>query len=111
MQLKTTQKLELPATADMHVHLRQGEMMELVVPTLRDGGVDTAFVMPNLVPPLTEVERVLEYQSQLRGITKDVHFLMSLFLHPSITPEVIAKAAEAGITGVKMYPQGQNSTV
>jgi dihydroorotase len=44
MQLKTTQKLELPATADMHVHLRQGEMMELVVPTLRDGGVDTAFV-------------------------------------------------------------------
>ena len=44
MQLKTTQRLELPATADMHVHLRQGEMMELVVPTLTKGGVDTAFV-------------------------------------------------------------------
>jgi dihydroorotase len=44
MQLKTTQRLELPATADMHVHLRQGEMMDLVAPTVRQGGVDTVFV-------------------------------------------------------------------
>jgi dihydroorotase len=44
MQLKTLQKLELPAAADMHVHLRQGEMMGVVVPTLKQGGVDTAFV-------------------------------------------------------------------
>ncbi|KAI0891110.1 amidohydrolase 2 [Annulohypoxylon nitens] len=106
MQLKSTQQLELPATADMHVHLRQGELMELMVPTVRQGGVDTAFVMPNLVPPLTTVEQVLDYQSKLRAIAKDVNFLMSLFLHPSITPEVIAQAAAAGVTGVKMYPQG-----
>lgn len=44
MQLKTTQRLELPPTADMHVHLRQAEMMELVTPTIRQGGVDTVFV-------------------------------------------------------------------
>ncbi|KAI9163479.1 dihydroorotase [Paramyrothecium foliicola] len=116
MQLKTIQRLELPATADMHVHLRQGEMMELVTPTLRRGGVDTAFVMPNLridtnrhlhqVPPLTEVSRVLKYQEELQKIAPDVHFLMSLFLHPSVTPEVIAEAKKAGITGVKMYPAG-----
>lgn len=28
-------------------------------------------------------------------------------LHPSVTPEVIAEAAKAGITGVKLYPQGR----
>lgn len=106
MQLQKTNRLELPPTADMHVHLRQGELMDLVVPTLRSGGVDTAFVMPNLVPPLTSVEQVLKYQSQLHAITKDVHFLMSLFLHPSVTPEVIAAAKAAGIAGVKLYPQG-----
>ena len=44
MDLKNTQRLELPATADMHVHLRQGELMEVVTPTVRQGGVDTAFV-------------------------------------------------------------------
>lgn len=44
MQLRQIQRLELPPTADMHVHLRQGELMELVVPTVRQGGVDTVFV-------------------------------------------------------------------
>ncbi|KAI1641524.1 hypothetical protein F4809DRAFT_587077 [Biscogniauxia mediterranea] len=106
MQLKDIQRLELPAVADMHVHLRQGELMDLVVPTVRRGGVDTAFVMPNIVPPLTSVERVLEYRTQLQAITKDVNFLMSLYLHPSVTPDVIAQAAAAGIAGVKLYPQG-----
>ncbi|KID78204.1 uncharacterized protein G6M90_00g040090 [Metarhizium brunneum] len=106
MQLKTTQRLELPPTADMHVHLRQAELMELVAPTVRQGGVDTVFVMPNLVPPITTVERALEYKAQLQKIDPNVHYLMSLFLHPSVTPDVIAKAAAAGITGVKMYPQG-----
>lgn len=32
---------------------------------------------------------------------------MSLYLHDSITPEVIKEAAAAGITGVKVYPQGK----
>jgi dihydroorotase len=45
MKLKDVQKLELPATADMHVHLRQSEMMELVVKLIRPGGVDVVFVM------------------------------------------------------------------
>lgn len=30
-----------------------------------------------------------------------------LQLHASITPEVIAEAAAAGISGVKVYPQGK----
>ncbi|KAM5377747.1 hypothetical protein ACJA88_006428 [Fusarium oxysporum] len=97
--MKNIQRLELPAAADMHVHLRQGDMMDLVVPTVRQGGADT-------LPPLTTVEQVLEYKAKLTAITQDVNFLMSLYLHPSVTPEVIAKAAEAGVTGVKLYPQG-----
>lgn len=44
MQLKTTQKLELPPTADMHVHLRQDGLMRAVAPTVVQGGVDTVFV-------------------------------------------------------------------
>lgn len=50
MQLKTTERLELPPTADMHVHLRQAGMMELVVPTVAKGGVDTVFVYDYPVP-------------------------------------------------------------
>jgi dihydroorotase-like cyclic amidohydrolase len=45
MRLKEINRLELPASADMHVHLRQGAMMELIVRQIRQGGVDTVFVM------------------------------------------------------------------
>lgn len=37
--------IELPAAADFHVHLRDGSMMETVVPTVRQGGVNLAYVM------------------------------------------------------------------
>ncbi|PHH90037.1 hypothetical protein CDD83_4663 [Cordyceps sp. RAO-2017] len=106
MMLREVQKLELPASADMHVHLRQGEMMDLVVPLIRQGGVDTVFVMPNLQPPITTVAQALEYRDRLQSLEPNVQYLMSLFLHPSVTPQVIVEAAAAGIAGVKMYPQG-----
>ncbi|KAJ9142353.1 Dihydroorotase [Pleurostoma richardsiae] len=106
MRLKDVQSLELPPAADMHVHLRQDKVMELVVPEIRKGGVDTVFVMPNLQPPITTVAQALEYKSRLQSLDPKVQYLMSLYLHPSVTPEVIAEAAAAGIAGVKMYPQG-----
>ncbi|KAI0553387.1 dihydroorotase [Xylaria curta] len=106
MRLKDVYRLELPPTADMHVHLRQGEVMNLVVPYILRGGVDTVFVMPNLQPPITSVAAALEYKSRLQAIEPQVNYLMSLYLHPSVTPDVIAEAAKAGIAGVKLYPQG-----
>ncbi|KAL1881472.1 hypothetical protein VTK73DRAFT_3534 [Phialemonium thermophilum] len=106
MKLRDVQRLELPPSADMHVHLRQGQLMELVVPEIRKGGVDTVYVMPNLQPPITTVAQALEYRSQLQSLEPGVQYLMSLYLHPSVTPEVIAEAAAAGIAGVKLYPQG-----
>jgi dihydroorotase len=45
MQLKDVKKLELPASGDFHVHLRDGAMMETVVPSIREGGVDVVYVM------------------------------------------------------------------
>ena len=99
----------LPVSADMHVHLRDGDMMQAIVPTIRKGGVDTVFVMPNLVPPITAVSHALDYKSRLQQLAPDVNFLMSLFLHASITPDVIREAKAAGIAGVKSYPAGVTS--
>ena len=98
--------LELAASADFHVHLRDGEMMEAVTPTIRQGGVDTVFVMPNLIPPITTVDHALGYRKKLQSIAPSVNFLMSLYLHPSITPQTIRDAKTAGIAGVKSYPAG-----
>ncbi|KAL2404941.1 putative dihydroorotase [Exophiala dermatitidis] len=95
----------LPASADMHVHLREGAMLEAVAPTIRRGGVDTVFVMPNLVPPITTVEHALQYKAEIAKHT-NANLLMSLYLHPSITPDTIRQAKRAGIHGVKSYPAG-----
>ncbi len=98
--------IELPSTADFHVHLRDGEMMEAVTPTIRQGGVDMVYVMPNLIPPITTVQQALDYQKRLQRIEPNVTFLMSLYLHPSITPETVREATAAGIRGIKSYPAG-----
>ncbi|MCJ1244146.1 hypothetical protein MMC30_001344 [Trapelia coarctata] len=37
--------LELPPTADFHSHLRDGAMMETVISSIRQGGVDTVLVL------------------------------------------------------------------
>ena len=61
---------------------------------------------PNLVPPITTVRHALDYQRRLQELEPDVTFLMSLYLHPSITPGSVKEAKNAGITGIKSYPHG-----
>jgi dihydroorotase len=49
---------------------------------------------------------VLAYKAELERISPEVEWLMTLYLHPEVTPEEIRKAAAAGIRGVKSYPRG-----
>lgn len=98
---------DLGITCDMHVHLRDGKMMELVTPTVRQGGVSVCYVMPNLVPPITTIEQAVEYKKQLEALSPTTTFLMSFYLHKDLTPELVAKAAdEKVIRGIKCYPAG-----
>lgn len=100
-------RIELGHTADYHVHLRQGEMMELVTPAVRRGGVSIAYIMPNLTPPITDIDRVVEYKKQLQKLAPKTTFLMTFYLSKLLTPEIVAKAADEGaIRGVKCYPAG-----
>jgi len=61
---------------------------------------------PNLVPPITTVQSCLDYKARLEATAPNVKYLMSLYLHPDITPDTIIAAKKAGITGVKSYPAG-----
>ena len=62
--------------------------------------------MPNLVPPVTTVQMALEYKQRLLNVDSKVTYLMTLYLHPSITPGVVREAKKAGIAGIKSYPAG-----
>ncbi|KAI6151833.1 Dihydroorotase [Pisolithus tinctorius] len=104
MSAPTEVTVESPA--DFHVHLRQGELSEVVTPQVRKGGFDLAYVMPNLRPPITKTEQAIAYRERLKAIDSSVDYLMTLYLSPDLTPEEVRKAKEAGIAGVKSYPRG-----
>ncbi len=94
---------------DWHLHLRSGEMMDLVLPaTARHFG--RAIVMPNLVPPVARVEQAEAYRQRiLDTLPGDSAFqpLMTLYLTGQTSPEEIRRAASsAAVTGVKLYPSG-----
>ncbi len=75
--------------------------------------MNTVLVMPNLVPPVTTVQQALDYHSRLQALDVSVRYLMTLYLHRAITPDVVPREAhKAGIVGIKSYPQGvtTNST-
>lgn len=99
-------EIELGKPGDFHVHLRDGLMKDLVTPLVHCGGVSVCFVMPNLVPPIDSVAQIVQYENSLKQLDPHTKFLMSLYLSPSITPEVIREAKAQGIAGVKVYPAG-----
>ena len=100
-------EIDLGITADMHVHLRDGKMMELIAPTVEQGGISIAYVMPNLVPPITTIEQVRKYRNELQSLLPETVFLMSFYLCKDLTPEILEQAADEGLVhGVKCYPAG-----
>ncbi|KAH3668137.1 hypothetical protein OGAPHI_001891 [Ogataea philodendri] len=99
--------LELGYTADYHVHLRQDKMMKLVTPTVKQGGVSIAYIMPNLVPPITSLDQVVKYKQELEQECDSTTFLMTFYLSQELTPELVEEAAlKKAIRGIKCYPAG-----
>ena len=98
--------IKLPLIDDFHCHLRQGAIMNTVVPLLDQGGCKLAYVMPNLNPPICTTEEALDYKSKLEQLNPNIEFLMTLYLNPNLTQSEIYKASSAGIRGVKSYPRG-----
>ncbi|KAI8592087.1 hypothetical protein BDZ88DRAFT_408213 [Geranomyces variabilis] len=98
--------LTVPLADDFHVHLRQGALMNAVTPLLNGSGLATAYVMPNLKPPISSTDQALAYKAELQKLAPGINFLMTLYLGPELTPDEIRKAAKAGIAGVKSYPRG-----
>ncbi|KAI3405415.2 URA4 [Candida oxycetoniae] len=89
----------------MHVHLRDGPMCKLITPTVRSGGIAICYVMPNLVPPVTTKQQVVEYHAKLQSLAPKTTFLMTLYLSKDLTPELLEECAGL-IHGIKCYPAG-----
>jgi dihydroorotase len=92
---------------DWHLHLRDGVMLETVVPyTARQFA--RAIIMPNLVPPVTTVEAATAYRERILAALptgSDFEPLMTAYLTDSIAADEIERGWKDGpFKAVKMYP-------
>jgi len=102
-------RLTIRRPDDWHLHLRDGAMLEGVLPhTAAHFG--RAIVMPNLVPPVVTGAQAAAYRERIMAALPDgMSFqpLMVLYLTEETDPEDVAAAHAAGIaTSVKLYPAG-----
>ena len=96
----------LNSPLDMHVHLRQDDMLRNVTPYTARQFVG-AVCMPNTLPPVDSVERHDHYAAEIRSAAAPFAFepYVPLFFHEGLTHEVLAPARER-LFGVKLYPAG-----
>ena len=104
-----TQTLTISRPDDYHLHLRDGGMMETVLPeTARHFG--RAIIMPNLVPPVVTSADAAAYQARIMAaLPEGMDFtpLMTLYLTEQTDPADVAAAfADGLIHAVKLYPAG-----
>ncbi len=98
--------ITLNSPLDMHLHLRDGEMLKTVAP-LSSNSFCGALVMPNLVPPVTGKDTVKSYKKRILEAIGNDHFepYMTLFFQDSYTREFLEQVKE-DILAVKLYPAG-----
>lgn len=104
----STSSLTITRPDDWHLHVRDGAALQAVVPdTARQFA--RAIIMPNLKPPVTTAAQALAYKQRIAAaVPKGLAFepLMTLYLTDNTPPDEIARAAEAGVVALKLYPAG-----
>jgi dihydroorotase len=94
---------------DFHVHLRDGAMLQAVLP-FTAAQFARGVIMPNLVPPITTVAAAAAYRERIlaaRPEGSDFQPLMTCYLMDGTAPDEIEKGFRDGVwAAAKLYPAG-----
>ncbi len=104
-------KIRMRRPDDWHLHLRDGNILNSVVAhTART--FRRAVIMPNLQPPITDIQKAIDYRQRiLDAIPDGLSFtpLMTAYLTDDLMPNVLEKGFREGVFfAAKLYPA--NST-
>ncbi len=102
-------KIKIHKPDDWHLHLRNGELLKLVLPhTVKDFG--RALIMPNLIPPVITTSDAESYHREIMdALDNDMDFqpFMTLYLTEDTDPRDVEDGIAKGIVkAVKLYPAG-----
>jgi dihydroorotase len=95
----------LDSPLDMHLHLREGEMLNITVP-FSAAQFSGAVIMPNLVNPVASLDYLQSYRKAIEYYCLNEHFTpyMTLFFKQYSRQEL--ETAREHILGIKLYPAG-----
>ena len=100
-------QLSLRRPDDWHVHLRDGALLQAVLPSTA-AQFARAIVMPNLSPPITTVAAALAYRQRILAALPDGSGftpLLTAYLTDTIDPAELERGFGAGVfTACKLYP-------
>jgi dihydroorotase len=99
-------KIKLITPLDMHLHLRDEDMLKIVAP-LSAKSFAGAIIMPNLVPPVSTKDEVIAYKQRIVESIGENKFelYMTLFFKSTYTYEFLESVKDE-ITAIKLYPAG-----
>ncbi|MGI9537940.1 MAG: dihydroorotase [Desulfocapsaceae bacterium] len=97
--------ISLESPLDMHLHLREGDMLDLTVPFSADHFAG-AVIMPNLVVPVDSLDYLLNYRQAIEFYCTDKNFMpyMTLFFKNYSRQEL--EESREQVLGIKLYPAG-----
>lgn len=90
---------------DMHLHLRDGVMLENVAP-LTAYSYSGALVMPNLVPPVQTKEDVVAYKQRIMATVPNDFFEPYMTLFYKNYDKAFLESVMDEIIAIKLYPAG-----
>ena len=100
--------LTLHSPLDMHLHLRDGDMLRTVAP-LSAQTFAAAVIMPNLLPPVTTREMLTGYRERIMNAigAHETSFepLMTLFFRADYSSAFL-EDIRAELSAIKLYPAG-----
>ncbi|MCV3453419.1 dihydroorotase [Campylobacter sp. FU_520] len=90
---------------DMHLHLRDESMLELVAPfSAKD--FKAGVIMPNLITPLTEITALKAYKERILKACKNEDFIPLMTLFFKDYDEKFLEKAKDELFAIKLYPAG-----
>jgi dihydroorotase len=106
---KRVDRITIRRPDDFHVHLRDGAMLQAVLP-FTAAQFARGIIMPNLVPPVTTVAAASAYRERIltaRPAGSDFIPLMTCYLTDATSPDDIEKGFRDGVwAAAKLYPAG-----
>jgi len=104
--------IEVEALANVHSHLREGDIIGPLISQAIKGGADVLGLMPNTNEGLTTPSQIMEYLTEMKKASAGMPslcFIPFLMMTEGMFPETIEECLRNNIADAKIYPRDRTT--